>query len=33
MFGGYNGAFDMEWKIRMFVVEILNYAVIERKHL
>lgn len=29
MFGGNASAFDMEWKIRLFVIEILNYALIQ----
>jgi hypothetical protein len=28
MFGGPHLAFDMEWKIRLFIIEVLNYAVI-----
>ena len=28
MFGGPQLAFDMEWKIRLFVIEVLNYALI-----
>lgn len=28
MFGGPHLAFDMEWKIRIFVVEVFNYALI-----
>jgi hypothetical protein len=28
MFGGPSLAFDMEWKIRLFVIEVLNYALI-----
>ena len=28
LFGGPYLAFDMEWKIRLFIIEILNYALI-----
>lgn len=31
MYGGPTYAFDMEWKIRQFVVEVLSFALIERK--
>ena len=30
MFGGPHLAFDMEWKIRLFVVEVLNFAVVQK---
>ena len=29
MFGGDNFAYDMEWKIRHFVMEVLHYALIQ----
>ena len=28
IFGGVGYAFDMEWKIRLFVVEVLNFALL-----
>jgi hypothetical protein len=28
MFGGPHLAFDMEWKIRLFVIEVMNYAIV-----
>ena len=28
VFGGPNLAFDMEWKIRLFVIEVMNYAIV-----
>jgi len=28
IFGGVNYAFDMEWKIRLFVVEVLNFSLL-----
>ena len=28
MWGGVVGAYDMEWKIRQFVIEVINYALI-----
>jgi len=28
LFGGMKYAFDMEWKIRLFVMEVLDYALI-----
>ena len=31
MWGGVVGAYDMEWKIRQFVIEVINYALIEKK--
>ncbi|TNV81448.1 hypothetical protein FGO68_gene6230 [Halteria grandinella] len=33
MFGGPQLAFDMEWKIRLFVIEVMNYAVVETSRL
>ena len=30
VFGGITYAFDMEWKIRFFVVEVLNFALCQR---
>lgn len=31
MFGGVAKAFDMEWKIRLFVIAVLNFALIDKK--
>ena len=31
MWGGIQGAYDMEWKIRQFVIEVINYALIQKK--
>ena len=28
MFGGMKYAFDLEWKIRLFTIEVLDYALI-----
>ena len=28
LFGGMNYAFDMEWKIRLFTMEVLDYSLI-----
>ena len=25
------GAYDMEWKVRQFVIEVINYAIIQKK--
>ena len=31
MWGGVVSAYDMEWKIRQFVIEVINYALIQKK--
>jgi hypothetical protein len=31
MWGGVNGAYDMEWKVRQFVIEVINYALIQKR--
>ena len=31
MWGGVQCAYDMEWKIRQFVIEVINYALIQKK--
>ena len=31
MWGGVQGAYDLEWKIRQFVIEVINYALIQKK--
>ena len=33
MWGGVIGAYDMEWKIRQFVIEVINYALIQKMEL
>lgn len=31
MWGGVVKAYDMEWKIRNFVIDLINYAIIQKK--
>lgn len=31
MWGGVVGAYDMEWKIRQFVIEVINYALVQKR--